>query len=106
MITAKPWLESKDLPLFDSADGESMEKAQRMRERVVEWLNEEIRQAYIAKMRSGDEDRFRMLKKFAGNIKTSAVLRAPKYWADHISDGPDELFKEYCEKREARKAGR
>ena len=102
----KPWIVDADLPLWQTSSGENMEKAQTKRDEVVRWVNFQIKKAYLEKLRLDEVQRFRDLKHFATNIRTSFNLQRPEWWAERFDKSCEELLKEYLDRRQQRKQER
>ena len=107
MANRRLWLSPDELPLLASSTGEKMEKAFQKRLQVVEWLNFEIKKAFVELKRQMPPERFYMLKKFATSIRTNARKTDCEYWIRDID--AEDLYCEYVagrSERQKEKAGR
>ncbi len=106
----KMWLEPDDIPpLLPTLDRgsksfENHRDAERKRQEVVNWLNFEIKKAWIEQKRLQAPERFRLLKKFATAIRTSYNKSLPEFWLNRIDVIPEDIYLEYVVSREQRKA--
>ncbi len=99
------WISYTDLPpLIDTEEysSEELDGMNVVRFKVVDWINAEIKKAWIIVCRNGDSARFYMLKKFSRVIKLGHSWRTGEFWKSHSEKSPEELYALYVEIRNKR----